>query len=284
MNSITLWFEDPIRTTDLEGLVELAKALDVPLHVGEFLASISDFAEYIHRGAVDVVRLIADNVGGISGIDARGVAGRRLRPGMHAAQLGQRATTWRSTSISSWRCPTPTGLRCRIPAEYADRPYHKDKFRIDKDGYVLAPTAPGLGLSAGSRRAGQNDQADRRMRYTPHAIVCAGSELGGQGRASLARFRVGRDRPKAYPRNLTKDDIDRWMTELSNWGRWGKDDQAGTVNLITNAKRKQAAALVKEGIAISMSLDADIAPKEPAGNRKHRRRATPGNMSCVPPA
>ena len=57
-----------------------------------------------------------------------------------------------------------------------------------------------------------------------------------------------------YPRNLTKDDIDRWMTELSNWGRWGKDDQAGTVNLITPAKRKQAAALVKEGISVSMAL------------------------------
>jgi kynurenine formamidase len=64
-----------------------------------------------------------------------------------------------------------------------------------------------------------------------------------------------------YPRNLTKADIDRWMTELANWGRWGKQDQAGTVNLITPAKRKQAAALVKEGISVSLSLDADIAPK-----------------------
>ena len=61
------WFEDPIPTTDLEGLVELNRALDLPLHVGEFLASISDFAEYIRRGALDVARLIADNVGGISG-------------------------------------------------------------------------------------------------------------------------------------------------------------------------------------------------------------------------
>jgi kynurenine formamidase len=85
-----------------------------------------------------------------------------------------------------------------------------------------------------------------------------------------------------YPRNLTKDDIDRWMTELSNWGRWGKDDQAGTVNLITPAKRKQAAALVKEGIAISLSLDADIAPKEPAAGARytwqHAMRSTGLNM------
>jgi hypothetical protein len=25
------------------------------------------------------------------------------------------------------------------------------------------------------------------------------------------------------------------MTELSNWGKWGKDDQAGTISLITPA-------------------------------------------------
>jgi kynurenine formamidase len=94
---------------------------------------------------------------------------------------------------------------------------------------------------------------------------------------------------ESFPRSLTKDDIDRWMTELSNWGRWGKDDQAGTVNLITNAKRKQAAALVKEGISISLSIDADIAPKgappepEEAGKRprytwQHVMRSSGSNM------
>ena len=30
------------------------------------------------------------------------------------------------------------------PVTAADRPY-QEKFRIDKDGYVLAPTEPGLG-------------------------------------------------------------------------------------------------------------------------------------------
>jgi len=51
--------------------------------------------------------------------------------------------------------------------------------------------------------------------------------------------------------------VDRWMTELSNWNRWGKTDQLGTVNLITPAKRKQAAALVKEGVTVSLSRDMD---------------------------
>jgi kynurenine formamidase len=57
-------------------------------------------------------------------------------------------------------------------------------------------------------------------------------------------------------RHVTKADVDRWMTELSNWGRWGKTDQKGTVNLITPAKRREAAALVKDGEAISLAHDA----------------------------
>ena len=55
----------------------------------------------------------------------------------------------------------------------------------------------------------------------------------------------------------TRAQFERWKTELSNWGRWGKDDQIGALNLITPAKRRQAAALVKEGLSVSLSRDAD---------------------------
>ncbi len=56
---------------------------------------------------------------------------------------------------------------------------------------------------------------------------------------------------------VTRAQFERWKTELSNWGRWGKDDQIGALNLITPAKRRQAAALVREGISVSLSRDAD---------------------------
>ena len=52
---------------------------------------------------------------------------------------------------------------------------------------------------------------------------------------------------------LTKQDVDRMVQSLSNWGRWGKKDQLGTLNLITPAKRKGAAALVKEGVSVSLA-------------------------------
>jgi kynurenine formamidase len=42
-----------------------------------------------------------------------------------------------------------------------------------------------------------------------------------------------------------------WMTSLSNWGRWGDDDQKGCLNLITPENRRQAASLVRDGIPVS---------------------------------
>jgi hypothetical protein len=47
--------------------------------------------------------------------------------------------------------------------------------------------------------------------------------------------------------------IARWETELSNWGRWGPDDQIGTLNLITPEKTVQATRLVTDGVTVSLA-------------------------------
>src|SRR3970040_1288559 len=55
---------------------------------------------------------------------------------------------------------------------------------------------------------------------------------------------------------VTEAQYEAWQTELSNWGRWGKDDELGTLNLITPAKRRAALALVKEGVPVSLAANA----------------------------
>ena len=54
---------------------------------------------------------------------------------------------------------------------------------------------------------------------------------------------------------LTTTTLEQWMSALSNWGRWGEEDQLGTLNLITPEKRRQAAALVAEGVSVSLAFD-----------------------------
>ena len=63
-------------------------------------------------------------------------------------------------------------------------------------------------------------------------------------------------RPADQP-TVTKDQVNRWMTELSNWGRWGKTDQIGTLNLITADKRRQALKLVRDGVSVSLAHTID---------------------------
>ncbi len=58
-------------------------------------------------------------------------------------------------------------------------------------------------------------------------------------------------------RAVTPEQYERWKKELTNWGRWGKDDEIGALNLVTAAKRKQAAGLVREGISVSLAADPD---------------------------
>jgi kynurenine formamidase len=71
----------------------------------------------------------------------------------------------------------------------------------------------------------------------------------------LPTTRAADDAAPSAKKKLTKADIDAMMSSLSNWGRWGKDDQLGALNLITPAKRKQALALVRDGVSISLAHD-----------------------------
>jgi kynurenine formamidase len=65
-------------------------------------------------------------------------------------------------------------------------------------------------------------------------------------------------------RKMNQGDIDRLVKELSNWGRWGKDDQLGALNLITPKKRLEAISIVKRGVSVSLARNVET--KEAADN------------------
>src|SRR5262245_50305265 len=87
---------------------------------------------------------------------------------------------------------------------------------------------------------------------TKHIAVGVGALV-----LAAAGYVAVRTEPPASPAEskagITKAEYYRWYKEDSNWGRWGKEDELGTVNLITPEKRKQAAALVKSGVTVSLA-------------------------------
>ncbi len=54
---------------------------------------------------------------------------------------------------------------------------------------------------------------------------------------------------------ITQAQFEQWMDEISNWGRWGAEDELGTLNLITDERRQAAGRLVQDGVSVSMARD-----------------------------
>ena len=92
-----------------------------------------------------------------------------------------------------------------------------------------------------------------RLRRTRGGRILAGVAAVGVAAIVAERAVHSQQSPSTPVRAAaTKAQAEGWMTSLSNWGKWGKDDQLGSLNYITAAKRQQAAMLVKAGIVVSL--------------------------------
>lgn len=102
------------------------------------------------------------------------------------------------------------------------------------------------------------------MKLSSAAVFAVVTTLGLVGAATSAAAQEAR-----APRN--QEEFDSMFRELSNWGRWGPDDERGTLNLITPAKTREAAALVREGITVSLSHNPmpEAAPDNPVTAFEH---------------
>ncbi|GAA3491236.1 MULTISPECIES: cyclase family protein [Streptomyces] len=62
-------------------------------------------------------------------------------------------------------------------------------------------------------------------------------------------------------------DVRALGARLSNWGRWGADDERGTTNLITPARIVEAAKLVRTGEVFDLGIPLDSDGPQPGGFR-----------------
>jgi hypothetical protein len=88
-------------------------------------------------------------------------------------------------------------------------------------------------------------------------VAAAPFILGGQGGRGPAPVPPSVD-PAVAARianapPLTIEQVNKWETELSNWGKWGADDERGSLNYVTPQKTRDAVRLVKDGIYVSLA-------------------------------
>ena len=83
-------------------------------------------------------------------------------------------------------------------------------------------------------------------------------------------------------RTVTAKEMQALFDAVSNWGRWGKTDERGTLNHLGPAEVKAAAALVETGVTVSLSRDFPTrpGPENPWPAQHHMVIA--GDDPCIP--
>ncbi len=65
--------------------------------------------------------------------------------------------------------------------------------------------------------------------------------------------------------NPSVETVRQLIAHYSNWGRWGKDDERGTLNHVTAERVAQAASSIRSGKRISMALPMDASGPQVGG-------------------
>ena len=99
------------------------------------------------------------------------------------------------------------------------------------------------------------DITRRRFIETAGIAAAVPTLANGALAASQGATRATAPRKTSRARDLTDAELEAMFHRCSNTGRWGPNDELGTLNYITPQKRIAAAALVKLGEVVSVGRD-----------------------------
>jgi kynurenine formamidase len=78
------------------------------------------------------------------------------------------------------------------------------------------------------------------------------------------------------------DELEALAAEVSNWRRWGSDDERGTLNHLSPEHARAAAALVASGRTVSLARDFPVAPGPENPWPAQHHMVIAGDDPCIP--
>jgi galactonate dehydratase len=137
-----LWFEEPIPPDAVEQMAQVARSVRIPVATGERLTTKAEFAPILRAGAAAILQPALGRSGGIwetKKIAAMAeVYNAQMAPHLYAGPVEWAANIHLAVSIPNI-----------LMAETIETPFHdqliKGSIRVE-EGFIPAPTAPGLGI------------------------------------------------------------------------------------------------------------------------------------------
>jgi 2-dehydro-3-deoxyphosphogalactonate aldolase len=159
-----LWFEEPVPPENENEMAKVARAIPIPVATGERLASKYEFQRVLAAGAAAILQPNLGRVGGI--LEAKKIAGMaeanylQIAPHLYCGPIVGAA------AIQLGAC-SPNLLIQEGILDWGG--FHADILRrpIDwEEGYILLPTAPGLGVELDERVAEAHPYIDTKLHLT----------------------------------------------------------------------------------------------------------------------
>jgi L-alanine-DL-glutamate epimerase-like enolase superfamily enzyme len=137
-----LWYEEPIPPDNVAEMAKVAGAVRIPIATGERLTTKAEFAPVLRSGAATILQPALGRAGGIwemKKVAAMAeVYNAQIAPHLYAGPVEWAANIQLAVSIPNL-----------LMAETIETPFHdnliKGSIRVE-DGFITAPTAPGLGI------------------------------------------------------------------------------------------------------------------------------------------
>jgi L-alanine-DL-glutamate epimerase-like enolase superfamily enzyme len=138
------WFEAPLPDSDLQGYMDLTRTFRMPIAGTESVTGgLREYPKYLVNHAVDQVRSVGDWIGGITAMRKSAALCEAFNvnyePHSYGTTLVQAAHLHVMLAIHNcdlFEIPVPQGI---LDVGM------KDVIRVEADGYMSAPTKPGLG-------------------------------------------------------------------------------------------------------------------------------------------
>ncbi|HTZ60674.1 MAG TPA: mandelate racemase/muconate lactonizing enzyme family protein [Acidobacteriaceae bacterium] len=139
------WFEEPLPPDNLSDYVLLRNSARLPIAGGEVLTRRQSFVPWIEKGAFDIVQPDVTKVGGIS--EERRIAWMAHDHGIRFVPHGWNTALGLASDLHlASACPDSDLVEYLTGSPFIDD-IVEVPWKLDPDGMLPVPTAPGLGIS-----------------------------------------------------------------------------------------------------------------------------------------
>jgi galactonate dehydratase len=166
-----LWLEEPVPPDAPEEMAKVARGTNIPIATGERLATKYDFARLLKAGAAAILQMNLGRVGGI--LEAKKIAGMAE---VHHAQIAPHLYCGPVVGAANIQLATCSPNFLILESIETWGGFHSDILKTPirfEGGFVIPPTAPGLGIELNTDVARANPYTGTmlHLEMTQHPVL-----------------------------------------------------------------------------------------------------------------